>query len=518
MYGHGLQTWEYSPTYALRSYIYVLFHVSFGRLAQFIGIEMAFGKIGVFYAIRIVLALLTAVCETALIKAMSRQDRFGRNTAYIMGILLATNAGMFNASAAMLPQTFTMNTLLCCFAAWMQRRFDWAIFFMGLSSLVGWPFSVLTGIALAVDALKSCRLIQTLKYGIVSAAVCIVPSVAIDYYYYHKPVFAVLNIAMYNAPKPGGGAELYGTEPAMFYVKNLALNFNIIAALAVAALLWSVVAALGLCQGRRARSAARQILGYCFVPLITWVGLMFSMPHKEERFLFIVYPLICMAAAYVLGEIAYVGARTKRRAIAALIIAVAVTGTSIISGARITSMVHNYGAPLQVYAKLEQVLPHQPPQQQTNVCVGKEWYRFPSSFFLPEHANARLQFLKSNFDGLLPKQFAPLPQGTYVPPTHMNEDNREEPSRYVHVDDCDAIVDLELLEHQEEQHYSLMVNDGWRVAAYRWFLDAPRSNDAIGRAFYVPGRSNRVNQYKKYVVVVKEKKEKAVVEEEEDSM
>jgi len=30
--------------------------------------------------------------------------------------------------------------------------------------------------------------------------------------------------------------------------------------------------------------------------------------------------------------------------------------------------------------KLEQPLP---PEKEINLCVGKEWYRFPSSFFLP---------------------------------------------------------------------------------------------------------------------------------------
>ncbi|KAF9907658.1 mannosyltransferase, partial [Lobosporangium transversale] len=37
------------------------------------------------------------------------------------------------------------------------------------------------------------------------------------------------------------------------------------------------------------------------------------------------------------------------------------------------------------------------------VCVGKEWYRFPSHYFLPE--GAKLGFLKSHFDGLLPGEF-----------------------------------------------------------------------------------------------------------------
>ena len=39
-----------------------------------------------------------------------------------------------------------------------------------------------------------------------------------------------------------------------------------------------------------------------------------------------------------------------------------------------------------------------------SVCVGDEWYRYPSSFFLPGSAY-RLQFVKSGFDGMLPIAF-----------------------------------------------------------------------------------------------------------------
>ena len=40
--------------------------------------------------------------------------------------------------------------------------------------------------------------------------------------------------------------------------------------------------------------------------------------------------------------------------------------------------------------------------REVNVCVGKEWYRFGSSFFLPSE-RVHLQFIKSGFDGLLPQ-------------------------------------------------------------------------------------------------------------------
>ena len=110
------------------------------------------------------------------------------------------------------------------------------------------------------------------------------------------------------------------------------------------------------------------------------------------------------------------------------------------------------------------------------LCVGREWYRYLSSFFLPNasyvlqhcsilcssffflllsrffyilflylclyrsHPRARhissprwhLAFIKSGFTGQLPKLYeSPAPIGTRLIPSHMNHLNQEEPTRYV---------------------------------------------------------------------------------------
>ena len=48
-------------------------------------------------------------------------------------------------------------------------------------------------------------------------------------------------------------------------------------------------------------------------------------------------------------------------------------------------------------------LPTESPKEQL-VCVGSEWHRFPSAFFLPG-PSYRLAFLPSGFGGLLPHAF-----------------------------------------------------------------------------------------------------------------
>ena len=74
---------------------------------------------------------------------------------------------------------------------------------------------------------------------------------------------------------------------------------------------------------------------------------------------------------------------------------------ALVSAARVACVVHGFSAPLSLYNHLSRV-ELSGTAGEVNVCVGKEWYRFGSSFFLPS-ASARVRFVKSGFDGLLPQ-------------------------------------------------------------------------------------------------------------------
>ena len=69
------------------------------------------------------------------------------------------------------------------------------------------------------------------------------------------------------------------------------------------------------------------------------------------------------------------------------------------------------------------------------VCFGKDWYRFPSSYFLPKGMHAK--FVKSEFAGLLPGEFSEAKTGfgffpgTWLVPRGMNDRNVEDPGKYV---------------------------------------------------------------------------------------
>jgi alpha-1,2-mannosyltransferase len=72
------------------------------------------------------------------------------------------------------------------------------------------------------------------------------------------------------------------------------------------------------------------------------------------------------------------------------------------------------------------------------LCIGKEWYRFPGSYLIPE--GIRVDWVKSEFDGLLPGHFEKVEKrtsllwfadGTRVIPKGMNDLNHEEAMHHV---------------------------------------------------------------------------------------
>ena len=97
--------------------------------------------------------------------------------------------------------------------------------------------------------------------------------------------------------------------------------------------------------------------------------------------------------------------------------------------------------------------------------------------------------------GLLPKPFERV-GGTSAIPTHMNNMNEEEPTRYVDVGTCDYVVDQTMQEgNAVEQNFRASAD--WAEVACFPFLDASRS-DALFRAFYVPTVSEKRCAFNEY--------------------
>jgi alpha-1,2-mannosyltransferase len=140
-HGYGLQTWEYSPVYAIRSWTYAGIHsiiIALSKLVPFTN-----GKMFEFYFLRSVFALVCAACQTQLFSVVSRS--MNPRIAIIFLIISITSPGMFHASTAYLPSTFAMYTTMLATAAFMNwkggMRTATGIMWFGIGATLGWPFA-----------------------------------------------------------------------------------------------------------------------------------------------------------------------------------------------------------------------------------------------------------------------------------------------------------------------------------------------------------------------------------------
>jgi alpha-1,2-mannosyltransferase len=209
------------------------------------------------------------------------------------------------ASAALLNQNYAGSIAWGCVAVlWTGWPFVGAIFA---------PFGLLMLAETAYSG-KLMGLIRLLAGGLgILIGTATLPLV-IDSMVYGKLTCPTLNILLYNAIG-GSGDELYGVEPAAYYIKNLVLNTTIVwpisLMLPVVLSIFTFVRALTsrdvctMASGAGGKSRAFWSSSwYEFLSVLTlsgaallWQAVLFSRPHKEERFMYPIYPLIALSAA-----------------------------------------------------------------------------------------------------------------------------------------------------------------------------------------------------------------------------
>ncbi|XP_074417404.1 alpha-1,2-mannosyltransferase ALG9 isoform X3 [Larus michahellis] len=460
----------------------------------------------IFYFLRCFLAFLSCICELYFYKAVCK--KFGLHVSRLMLAFLVLSTGMFCSSAAFLPSSFCMYTTVVAMTGWYMDKTSVAVLGVAAGALLGWPFSAALGLPIAFDLLiLKQRWKSFLNWCVMSLILFLVPLVVVDSYYYGKLVVAPLNIVLYNV-FTSHGPDLYGTEPWSFYFINGFLNFNVVFILALLVLPLTCLMEC-LLQKFHVQNLGRPYW-LTLAPMYIWIVIFFSQPHKEERFLFPIYPLICLCGAVALSALqkcyhfVFQRYRLEHYTVSSNWLAL---GTVFLFGllslSRSVALFRGYHGPLDLYPEFHRIATdpsiHTVPEgRPVNVCVGKEWHRFPSSFLLPD--NWQLQFILSEFRGQLPKPFAKGPMATRIIPTDMNDQNKEEPSRYIDVSKCHYLVDLDTAaETPREPRYSSNKEE-WVTIAYKPFLDASRSSKLL-RAFYVPLLSEQYTCYANYTIL-----------------
>ncbi|KAH0537021.1 hypothetical protein FGG08_006156 [Glutinoglossum americanum] len=392
----------------------------------------------------------------------------------------------------------------------MSAFMDWqgglktaqGIFWFAGGGILGWPFSLALAVPFlleeAVLAAISGEVVGILTRtldGTARSFILLAFVTAIDTFFYRKLEVVPFNIVRYNIfSGPGKGPDIFGTEPWHFYVRNLLLNFNIWFIFAIGALPLAALQYKDRSIHPSKRTTFRSIV--FLSPFYLWLAIFTLQPHKEERFMFPAYPALALNAAIGLHvALSYIGSSNPRTLFGMIppkvkFVAVSVLMIGAIDAGlwRTMGMVTAYSAPLHIYSTLENLEQAVPGGI---LCLGKEWYRFPSSYFLPNDMKAK--FVKSAFDGLLPGEFHEgktgfgIWSGTWLMPPGMNDENREDMSKYTSLSQCSFLVDSYFpgsKSSELEPHYVLDTAN-WQELSCRQFLDTSRTS-LLGRTLWLP--------------------------------
>jgi len=323
----------------------------------------------------------------------------------------------------------------------------------------------------------------------------------VNTYFYRKPVVVSWNIIKYNIFSETGGPDLYGTEPWTFYFRNLILNFNIWFILALLALPLFLVQKIASPSRLGFQSALRTVV---FVsPFYLWLVIFSLQPHKEERFMYPTYPFLALNAA-ISSHILLTAFGSKARGntkeksfiskvsvkLRLLVVTTVFLGAAAAGLLRTLGVYTAYSGPLRLYSALEHGQNSAIGGLGDSVCFGKEWYRFPTSYFLPRDMHAK--FIRSEFRGLLPGEFSEartgfgIWSGTWLPTSGLNDRNEEDLGKYVDIRSCDFLVDTQFERDElppNEPDY--VADENWEVVKCEPFLDASKTH-ALSRAVWVP--------------------------------
>jgi alpha-1,2-mannosyltransferase len=464
----------------------------------------ASSKVAEFYFLRVVFALVCASCQTRLYSVISRT--VNPRVAIFFAMALVFSPGMYHAAPAYLPSTFAMYTTMLGFSAFM----DWTqgmktaqgVMWFGLGTTLGWPFAgalvlpfIVEEVILATATGEITDGFWRLLHGGLGSLAALAVQTAIDSVFYRKFTCVPLNIVLYNVFSGGSkGPDIYGVEPWHFYIRNLALNFNIWFFLALAAFPLLLVQHLIIQKVVSKQTLLRSVV---FVtPFYLWLAIFTAQPHKEERFMYPVYPALALNAAISLHILlANFGSTDPRHLVSKIPASVKLAAVSIplllafdVGMLRTIGTFTAYSAPLHIYQPL-----HQPgiSRPGDNICLGKEWYRFPSSYSLPY--GVRAKFIKSEFTGLLPGEFSEANAGfgrfpgTWLVPHGMNDENQEDIGKYTDINHCTFLVDSRLPSATPTDLEPDYISDteNWEELMCTKFLDASQTH-LLGRLLWVP--------------------------------
>ncbi|CCC71031.1 hypothetical protein NCAS_0G01440 [Naumovozyma castellii] len=476
--GFGKQTWEYSPEYSIRSWAF---------LSPFYLVLYPFNKLFIkyqwpsewnFYLTRIILGLVSCLLEWKLFVEI--KHTLSVQVANIWLFIQIFNPGWFHASMELLPSSIAMLLYLASMKFALRYlstgstpNFISSLTFNFVSAILGWPFVLVLSLPLCFHYLFTHRIISTIRTVFDTSLVLFIITtivIVVDSVFYGKFTPVSWNILFYNVINATNesGPNIFGVESWDYYILNLTINFPL------PVLFASLIGIFHLS------------LWPLWTSLLTWMIIFINQPHKEERFLYPIYPLISLCGSVGLYHCFHFGKKSSHHSLRHIrrffkwvtMLLIALQATS-----RIVALIENYTAPIKLYEEFNKM--DVTTDEKINVCTGREWYHFPNSFFLPE--SHRLQFVKSGFDGLLPGDFMESESFTKnirTIPQGMNNLNKWDESKVSPLNQCHFFIDVVLPIDITNDSFDPYSEDWTKLSCYN-FVDVDNSK-LLGRVFYIP--------------------------------
>ena len=197
----GERTWEYDPTFALRSFLFLL---PLSCVSSVLYAVFQIPRVYIFFILRSIIALLIFQCD----RLLSSESAFSL-------LLFAVLPGpSIQASPSYLPTTLAM--ALQSFSLYLlsrsKRKYDFlACFLVGFGCVAsGWPFA---GAAFVPHGILSCYsngVFSTAFVTVAGVSIALLLSYLVDGFYFGKD-FAIpsANIVIYNVLSSDRGPDLY---------------------------------------------------------------------------------------------------------------------------------------------------------------------------------------------------------------------------------------------------------------------------------------------------------------------
>ena len=183
-----MQTWEYAPQFAIRTYAFISPFLIVGQTLKYLLLT----KFAIFVGIRCAIAFVAAISHTFLINSFN--SMLSEEYSFIFFIFFVTSPGIFFSSSSLLPSSICSSLVSLSVGYWFRKKDELCILFGCIAVLwSGWPFVGLIFAPLGLHILYRrfmyngmYSVLYILTTGVVLLVTIGAPAALIDIYYYDK--------------------------------------------------------------------------------------------------------------------------------------------------------------------------------------------------------------------------------------------------------------------------------------------------------------------------------------------